>query len=156
MSINKLTKGKVAIIDLDNCISDDHWRTHMFELEKQDVDARYRNYHQHCGLDEIGNVYTIAQLLKHHNIYIFTARPEAYREMTIKWLEHNGVAWEKLFMRGNNDHRCSVEVKRNMLNSLPDKSSVVTAIDDRSDILAMYADEGVKICMRVFINNTKE
>ena len=157
MSINKLlTKTKIAIIDLDNCISDDAWRLHMFELHKQDVDARYRNYHQHCGYDEIGNVHTLKAILRRYQIYIFTARPEQYRALTEKWLAFHGVDYKKLFMRGNDDHRCSVEVKRDMLNALPNKQDVVFAIDDRSDILAMYADEGIKMCMRVFINNIKE
>jgi hypothetical protein len=59
-------------------------------------------------------------------------------------------------MRGNNDHRPSVELKRNMLKEFVEmgvpKEDIVAAYDDHEGVLAMYLEEGIP-AFRLAIHN---
>ena len=142
----------VAFVDLDNCISDDKWRWELFDLHLPIINERYQRYHEACESDLYQNSFIIRELAQKASIIIATARPESVRIKTQRWLNRWRVPHIRLLMRPNNDHRSSIPLKRDMLRSLPEGFKVRYAIDDRIDILDMYADEGVSICRHVSIN----
>jgi hypothetical protein len=99
------------ILDLDNCIANDAWRIPKINWQKENPLDRYHDYHSLSGFDELGN----GDILTRHElaeIVIFTARPVLYRAVTEEWLRRNGVNYEYLVMRNNNDHCHSLELKR--------------------------------------------
>lgn len=129
-----------VIVDLDNCIADDAWRIPQINWQKSDPLDRYHAYHALSGFDELDN----ADLLETgHDLIIFTARPVLYSPITEEWLRRRGVRYHHLIMRNNNDHRSSVDLKRQMLHWLPETYGVpwrqiAAAYDDRPDIVEMF------------------
>ena len=141
-----------AIIDLDNCISDDKWRWPLFQLDLPVINERYQVYHDACEADLYQNSFVVRELAAKYKLLAFTARPESVRFKTQRWANRWRIPLNGLFMRPNNNHEGSIPLKRKMLLSLPHTANVRYAIDDRCDILGMYADEGVATCQRVFIH----
>lgn len=135
------------ILDLDNCIADDAWRIPKINWQKADPLERYHDYHSLSGFDCLGNE-DILQRHRLDEIIIFTARPVHYSALTQEWLRRNGVDYDYLVMRNNNDHCPSLELKRKMLHWLPDiydipLDRIIAAYDDRPDVVAMYKQEGI-------------
>lgn len=148
-----MNKIPTAIIDLDNCISDDKWRWPLFDLHLPLPNDRYARYHAACWLDLPHNQHVLNELERQYQFVIFTARPERVRRMTSNWLDKWQIPVSQLLMRPDKNHESSVIVKKRMLIEwLLPRYDVQYAIDDRIDILNMYADEGVRTCQRVFIN----
>lgn len=142
----------VAIIDLDNCISNDKWRLPKIRFDKPRANDRYVDYHESCYMDIHENQSVIDTLRRRYRLVVFTARPEIVRTITEGWLRKWRIPYEALFMRPNDDHSPSVEMKKKMLGWLPaELSQVEHAIDDRHDILDMYRAMGVCSTQRVFI-----
>lgn len=142
----------VAVIDLDNCISEDKWRWPLFDLHLPIINDRYTRYHEACESDTYQNTHVIRDLARRHKLIVFTSRPESVRHKTQRWLNRWRVPVIGMFMRPNDNHEPSTILKRSMLLALPSHLKVRYAIDDRVDILDMYADEGVNTCQRVFIH----
>jgi hypothetical protein len=141
-----------AIIDLDNCVSDDRWRLPFIQLEKERPNDRYWTYHSYCDSDQPGNAHVIRELSERYDeLLVFTSRPETVREKTMSWLSANSIPHALLFMRPDDNHLPSVEMKRLMLSWLPGEYRIEHAIDDRHDILDMYRAEGIPSTRRVFI-----
>lgn len=135
------------IIDLDNCIADDSWRIPKINWQKSNPMERYHEYHSLSGFDRPGNL-DIFQEHKDAVGIVFTARPVHYHAITEEWLKRNRIPFEYIVMRNNQDHRHSLELKRTMLNWLPDMYNIkldwiVAAYDDRADVVAMYKEHGI-------------
>ena len=136
-----------VIFDLDGCISDDAWRFD-FVQERENNDERWAHYHGSLHLD--APLLHGGELLMRcvaSNLYpiFITARPNAFRAATARWLESNfGLIANKtasLLMRDDNCPLPTVHVKQTLLADLLadiDASSIVAAYDDREDIVTMY------------------
>jgi len=137
----------IIILDLDNCIANDEWRIKEIDWEQENPTARYHNYHGLAAFDEPGNT-DLFNCLVPHDIVIFTARPKFYGAPTAEWLKRNGINFSLLFMRDNNDHTHSKELKRRFLVELiqgmgVDPGKIVCAYDDRDDVVEMYKKLGI-------------
>ena len=139
---------KIQIVDLDNCISDDGWRIPKINWELEG-DEKWDEYHANCDNDEPRN---LEHLDRNLPIVIFTARPMKFLMKTMFWLYEsaglNGRIFD-MFMRPDNDHRPSVELKMAFLNDLMtkyviSKDNILTAFDDREDVLTMYRSQGIR------------
>lgn len=142
----------IAVIDLDNCVSEDKLRWGMFDLHLPIINDRYQRYHEACESDAHQNADVVRELARHHKLIVFTSRPESVRVKTQRWLNRWRIPNIGLFMRPNNNHEPSVPLKRQMLLALPPHLKVRYAIDDREDILNMYAEEGVNTVRQVIIH----
>lgn len=146
---------RYTILDLDNTICNDEHRIKHIQWHHQDPFKRYHNYHLLAGFDAPGNV----QLFRgRDSIIVLTARPIFYRPITEEWLKRNGVNYDVLVMRNDNDHTHSRDLKRKQLNWLPHLydialSDIQHAYDDREDVIEMYKEHGVP-ATRVFIHQT--
>jgi microsomal dipeptidase-like Zn-dependent dipeptidase len=145
----------VAIIDLDNCISEDKWRWDMFDLHLPVISDRYTRYHNACEGDNYCNQEVIRQLSKTCKLIACTSRPESVRIKTQRWANRHRIPLAGLMMRPENNHQPSVPLKRAMIRALPRHLKLQHAIDDRADILEMYADEGVRMVRRVWIRTSE-
>lgn len=118
----------------------------MIDWTKTDPDERYANYHLASAFDRPDNRGLFAGLYA-EDIFIFTAMPERYRKLRELWFNHNRLPFRKMLMRGANDHRSSVDLKRSMLHDLYAsgirRECIETAYDDRPDVVEMYKSEGV-------------
>lgn len=138
------------VIDLDGCISDHAWRWERVDHNEPDKEKRYLDYNQQCGADKPMNMALIEQLLKPANTYplIVTARPESIRRETIAWLYKHfpkNIPEHNLLMRPNSEYTPSPLLKMYLIQQwLDDNASIlpriVTCLDDRQDVLDIYAD----------------
>jgi hypothetical protein len=79
-------------------------------------------------------------------IVISTARAEWMRTDTEAWLGLNGVEYDDLIMRANNDSRMDFEVKRDQLNLIRSMyGAPLLWYDDNHDVTDMLRQEGVPV-----------
>ncbi len=79
-----------------------------------------------------------------YRVHIITARKETWRNHTVDWLQRNHIRYDFLHMRGKDDGRKDVEVKRDILHSLTDRYEFELAVDDNPNICEMFEQEGVR------------
>lgn len=145
---------KLAIFDMDACISDDRRRKHLLPAHGL-CDNDYAAYHLDCGNDPVINRHLVEEHVSagHHIVFI-TARPAAYANATVEWLERNFSVRVNftLLMRPNGDSTpCPALKVRLFEESEFDMKweDVVAAYDDRQDTLDAYAAKGVANCVLV-------
>lgn len=141
----------IIILDMDNCISNDEWRIPAIDWSAKNPIERYHDYHGLAAFDQPGNI-DLFDGTK-HDVMIFTARPRFYYAPTIEWLRRNGINPAAVFMRDNNDHDHSRELKRKFLVFMVNQmgvspSSVHCAYDDRQDVVDMYDALGITAELR--------
>ncbi len=73
------------------------------------------------------------------NLILVTAREARWRELTENWLKIHDIPWHDIIMRKDLDYRADSIVKQEMCEDLTSKYSIRLAIDDRDDILAIWA-----------------
>lgn len=142
------TEVKIAIFDIDGCISDDEWRLPMI---KKEGDDRYRDYHAAAEQDR--PLPQGANRLKHHihvghKIVFITARPDYMRIATGDWLRKHFplINTPIMLMRDDDEEGIgAVVIKCQRLVELRNthKGEIVAAYDDRPDIIEMYLSNGI-------------
>jgi hypothetical protein len=79
-------------------------------------------------------------------LVISTARAHYMRADTETWLDLNGVRYDDLIMRANNDSRMDFEVKRDQLNLIRSMyGAPLLWYDDNHDVTDMLRQEGVPV-----------
>lgn len=81
-----------------------------------------------------------------HAVLVVTARRFQWRYHTILWLSENGVDYDELYMRADDDHRRDVEVKRDVLRRIRrDGYEPVLAWDDNPNVIQLWETEGIPV-----------
>jgi hypothetical protein len=152
---------KYALVDIDNCISDDVWRRPRSRVRTEAAAAlpvqlqRLHEYHMLAPFDRPVLLVQEEIVLKNLVPIIVTARPELYRPHTLEWLrrnfEHWGVDDSRLYMRHNNDVNESALVKRKALQAIvrehmASSDDIVCAYDDDLNVLRMYDSSHIPVC----------
>jgi hypothetical protein len=125
------------ILDLDNCISDDINRRHFLNNRFWLKEEGLRHYHANSFLDRFVGI----PIEYGDKIIIFTGRPDRYRDMTISWLNKNGIKPILILMRPDKNYDKSPLLKEEMLAYVLDvieAKEIKMAYDDRQDVLDMY------------------
>jgi hypothetical protein len=139
------TKVKLAIFDLDGCVSDDRPRRGHLPA-RGTADDDWTPYHTGCDLDRVVNAEVVWRHDKaDHEIVFITSRPERYRAATEAWILAKLVPsrW-RLLMRPDGDMTASPELKPALFRAAGLAwADVEAAYDDRADVLAAYRREGV-------------
>ena len=84
---------------------------------------------------------------KGKTIIFISARPEDYKDVTLKWLTDNLLSFAyTVIMRPKNDKRPDTEVKSDMLDMyFPDKSVIHAILDDRPSIINLWKERGLNV-----------
>lgn len=90
-------------------------------------------------------IVALAQTLHASGIAIFvvTGRMEHWRFKTSAWLQKWEVPMAELYMRPSDDQRKDVEVKREILARIRKDYTVVLAVDDNPNIIALWNEESI-------------
>lgn len=90
-------------------------------------------------------------------LIVITGRSEAGvgREKTIKWMEENGVEYDKLFMRKPGDFRKDYITKSEIIQELQKEYNIICAFDDRDSSAKAFRDNGV-LCLQVWEDDTEQ
>ena len=83
------------------------------------------------------------------SILITTGRQEKDRVMTERWLEDNGVPYDKMFMRATDDQRQDAIAKQEIYETeIEGKYNVLFVLDDRQQVVDMWRRLGLQ-CFQV-------
>lgn len=131
-------KIKAAIFDLDNTLSNAHWRSHLAEAKKWD------DFFNMCEGDTL-NI-EINELLKQHQkkghqIHFLTGRKESTRGKTVAWLENHHISYDLLLMRPDGSFIKDFELKQQMLDL--SKYEYIHAYDDSETNVSMFIANGI-------------
>lgn len=151
---------KLAVaFDMDGTLTDVRDIRHY--VERDEGDKRNKNFElfHRKSLFMPAN-YAVLALAKQANenglaVIITTARNEAYREVTQKWLDDNGVVYENMFMRADNDQRPDYVVKHDMLNNeILEHYDVVRCVDDNPQAIAAWKFNNIEVTTVPFIDKS--
>lgn len=138
----------ITIWDIDNCLADDGWRIPFIRRDVDHPWDRYFDYHDLCIFDQPGRTQRMLfRALSFFSRPVFiTARPEAWRYHTTDWIEyHLKLRAPVLLMRRNDDHRPSVQIKREHVRQLmAERHKIFAAFDDHAEIITMYRELGLR------------
>lgn len=134
----------IILCDLDHCLSDAAGRDHL--IAAGDWDA----YHS-AAIDD-PPVHDMIDLLRsiggEHDLWGLTGRNEKWRALTNGWLLKHGLLLDDILMRPDDDFTPAAELKIRMVRERlgPDEAirrQVLSVLDDREDVLAIFAAIGV-------------
>jgi hypothetical protein len=134
------------IVDLDGTLCNNDHRRHLIEGTPKDWDW----FNRLCYKDTVNEwcAELIARFADTHEILFVSGRNEAYRDLTVRWLDENGFCCPSLFMRQNNDFRKDSEVKQEIYNThIKGKFNVLFCVDDRKQVVDMWRANGL-VCLQ--------
>lgn len=134
---------QAAIVDVDGTLAVVKHLAHLVVGPRRDLDT----FHVKVADVPVNNG-VLREVKKIHrgkvDIFIVTARPNAHRQMTLRWLKQRGVPFKELIMRRDGDGRSSAVMKRDVVRGLKAKGySIVKAWDDEPDVVMMLRSEGI-------------
>ncbi len=134
-----------VIVDVDGTLCD------VSSLRKH-VSSRPKNFDAfHAGSAQCPPIAQTLEFIDHHygagrTIVVVTARCYRWEGLTRAWLNrHVTVPFEGPFMRGDDDYRPDVDVKRRIHEILVHEHGyrIVEAIDDNPAIVALWQELGI-------------
>jgi predicted kinase len=147
--LKTFSQGSVILCDIDGTISDTTHRLHhvkVAEGEKKDWKSFFAEMDKDPVRDDVRKI-----LIQHYNqgknIIFMSARPDTYRDVTLKWLHDNNLSFAyTVIMRNSQDKRPDTETKRDMLNQhFPDRGVIDTIIDDRPSVIRLWKEMGLNV-----------
>lgn len=142
----------VVIWDIDNCLSNEKWRTKYIEWDNPVPNDRYNVYDSKLFEDAPANleVWEVMRRLGTFPIF-FTGRRTRWRRDTERWIKSqlNLNTLPIVLMREEDDNGKPVVVKERMLdialnNGMFKLEDVIAAFDDVPSIVAMYRRRGIR------------
>lgn len=137
---------------MDGTLSDVSHRKHFVEGDKKDWDSFYKNMKDDKPRKDV--IKRVREFIKDNEIeevFIITSRREFARAETFEWINKNvpesitDIIGE-VYMRGQEDMRPDIEVKKEIYNSVfKDKYDVVAVFEDRPRIIRMYQELGLNV-----------
>lgn len=135
----------IILCDVDNCISNDTWRSKFINWHRVGHDERFHEYHMAASLDEARNLDLIR--VPKARVFFLTAMPERYAHIREAWMRQYRIDYERILYRENGDHRHSVELKRSMVRRLREEGvplwECIAAYDDRRAVVEMFKEESL-------------
>ena len=140
---------KAIVLDIDGVLlKSDIIFEEIFNLKLRG-DVKWDYFHQYCNSERVLFIKNIIPFLHGAYIILSTARNEKCRKETTERLLKEGLTFEKLLMRKENDYRPSNEVKRDHLKEIMQNYEIVAFIDDDLANCEMAKDLGILALRKV-------
>jgi FMN phosphatase YigB (HAD superfamily) len=141
-----MNRQPAVIVDMDGTLCDVSTVVHL-QAEPDGFTA----FHNACAKCPPHRA-VVEWCVEHHNrghvILIVTGRDAWSRELTEQWLtEHLPVPIAGLHMRGDDDYRPNVTIKREVHRTLAQAYDIRAAIDDDPEIVELWRDIGITVAM---------
>lgn len=151
--IKKFEPGNVLICDIDGTIADISHRLPFIIKGKKAKKDWKKDWDSFFSAMEYDLVRPEIQklLVQEHalgkTIIFMTARPDKYRDLTMRWLQTNFLTFSyTLIMRKTNDKRPDTEVKKELLERyFPDKGVIHAILEDRPSVIKVFKDMGLNV-----------
>lgn len=128
------TKWDCVIVDIDGTLAHTSGKRSHYDMTKVRVDD--------CdyAVKEVINL-----LRKKYKIVVVTGRDEFCRTETQQWLVDNGISYDSLLMRKDNDKRKDSVIKEEIFwNQIDPNYNVLAVFDDRDQVVSMWRELGIK------------
>ena len=136
------TSKDCYIFDIDGTLADCTHRLHYVTGKKRDYEGFFGELSKDAPIKATIDL-THALSSTETDILIVSGRPDNYLDETIKWLDMNGVRYDRTFFRQAGDFRPDHIVKKEILDQiLKDGYNVLAVFDDRPSVVAMWREHG--------------
>ena len=146
-----IRKDKIVIFDLDGTLAliDDRRDLATKDNGKFDWDVFFNPDNINLDLPNVP-VIQMANILHKQGfrIFILSGRSDVTHQATVNWLNDNGVWWDHLVMRPQNQlYLPDNDLKQGWLDSIG-KDNVAMVFDDRNQVVDMWRQNGLT-CFQV-------
>lgn len=127
----------IAVVDIDGVLADATHRQHLvarlpMDRRPKDWDAFFAAVGEDPVLED-GRA-LVRRLAEQHRIVLLSGRPERTRADTVAWLERQGIGWERLVLRPDDDHRPAAVVKAGLIRGIGRPDEVAVVVDDDASV----------------------
>ncbi|WP_312329885.1 phosphatase domain-containing protein [Atlantibacter hermannii] len=140
----------IICFDLCDTLADTSHRTHLIPPASIAHHASsWDRFSLACGGDApiTATIRLLVALSEKFRIFIWTSRGDIARAETVAWLERYGVPYDRLIMRGPDEHRKPEDVKADWLRAIGPEH-ICCAFDDNDDVVRMLRSMGIT-CLQV-------
>lgn len=132
-----LTKPYCVVIDMDS--------TMCFNLSKR---PWYGEGSTEAMIDDVPN-YGVCEIVRtlmgKFPIIVATGRDKTQEEVTVKWLQNQGITPTECYFRVPGDFRVGSEIKKEQITSILSKYNILAIFEDCEPIVKMYRDMGLTV-----------
>ena len=138
-----MTRPPAVIFDMDGTLCD------VTSVRHHILDRRRRNYHAFhylsvfCPPIHWVRERAVDLAIEGVTIIVVTARREEWRHLTTAWLWQNGVPYDAIHMRAQDDDRKDKAVKSDILDLLQETYTIEHAYDDNPSIIELWQERGI-------------
>jgi FMN phosphatase YigB (HAD superfamily) len=133
---------KAVIFDIDGTLADNSHRLHFLK-GKKNWELFFSGLENDTLIRETAELFKELCATKKYDMLLVSGRPNRYKVKTEKWLRLNGIYYQELFLRGDNDKRPDYIVKQEMLGEIRKNYSVEFAFDDKPQVVEMWKKNGI-------------
>ncbi len=134
----------VILFDLDGTLANNEHRQHYVSNGNKKWDLFFAEQSKDIPNKPIVELFHNLKQANKNKIFVVTARPENFREITNKWLSKYEIFPDRILMRKEGDRRSDVIVKKEILNSLRSEGfEPLFVVDDRACVVEMWRNEGI-------------
>lgn len=140
-----ITSKPIVIVDLDGTLSDGSHRLHLLPTENLHLTESWREFNRAAAGDSpIKSTIAVINGLwvSGFAIVILTGRSDEVRYETCKWLNENGVKFDEIIMRRQEDNRKDTVIKEEALRAIG-LDNIVCAFDDSPSVVKHFRSLGI-------------
>lgn len=139
------TSKPIVIVDLDGTLSDGTHRLHLLPTEDLHLTESWSEFNKAAvGDSPIKSTVAVVNGLwmSGFAIVILTGRSDEVMADTCKWLNENGVKYDALIMRRQEDNRKDTIIKEEVLRAIG-LENIVCAFDDSPNVVKHFRSLGI-------------
>lgn len=139
------TSKPIVVCDLDGTLSDGSHRLHLLQTENLHLTESWREFNRAAAGDSpIKSTIAVINGLwvSGFAIVILTGRSDEVRYETCKWLNENGVKFDEIIMRRQEDNRKDTVIKEEALRAIG-LDNIVCAFDDSPNVVKHFRSLGI-------------
>lgn len=139
------TSKPIVIVDLDGTLSEGSHRLHLLPTENLHLTESWREFNRAAAGDSpIKSTIAVINGLwvSGFAIVILTGRSDEVRYETCKWLNENGVKFDEIIMRRQEDNRKDTVIKEEALRAIG-LDNIVCAFDDSPNVVKHFRSLGI-------------
>lgn len=139
------TSKPIVVCDLDGTLSDGSHRLHLLPTENLHLTESWSEFNRAAAGDSpIKSTIAVINGLwvSGFAVVILTGRSDEVRYETCKWLNENGVKFDEIIMRRQEDNRKDTVIKEEALRAIG-LDNIVCAFDDSPNVVKHFRSLGI-------------
>lgn len=137
--------NECILVDVDGTLSDPTHRLHHVQKTPPDWESFLDECKDDLPNKDIIRLHQILDAGRDNQVkmVIVSARPNDRCQLTKQWLQDHNVDYDELFMREAGDYRRDDVVKKEILDKIREKYTILFAVDDRPRIVDLWRRNGI-------------